>query len=85
MNGNGKAYINRNGYKEKKYGNESAETGRWGFRWSISRSTVLFRPIVHVTHHIRKKLFFFIRLKSKENLSAIPVEFFPKIVNDRSK
>src|SRR5271168_1331301 len=28
-----------------------------------------------------KKLFFFIRLKSKQNLSAISGEFFPKIVN----
>jgi len=54
-------------------------------RKGMARGTVLFRPIVHVTHHIRKKLFFYIRLKSKENLSAISVEFFPKIVNDRSK
>jgi len=47
--------------------------------------TVLFRPIVHVTHYIRKKLFLRIRLKSKENLSAISVELFPNIVNDRQK
>jgi len=33
--------------------------------------TVLFRPIVHVTVTSEKKLFVFIRLKSKENLSAI--------------
>ena len=45
-------------------------------------STVPFWPIVH---HIQKKLFFLIRLKSKENLSAISGDFFPKIVNNRSK
>ena len=39
--------------------------------------TVLFRPSVHVTRHNEKKLFFFfIRLKSKENLSAISAHFF---------
>jgi hypothetical protein len=52
---------------------------------SSSRSTVPFRPDVHVTHHTRKKLFCFIRLKSKQNLSAISGEFFSKIVNIRSK
>jgi len=34
-------------------------------------STVLFRPSVHVTRHSEKKVFFFIRLKSKEKFSAI--------------
>src|SRR5271168_1707898 len=48
-------------------------------------TTVLFRPNVHVTRHTRKKLFFFICLKSKQNLSAISGEFFPKIVNTWSK
>jgi len=33
--------------------------------------TVLFRPNVHVMRHIEKKVFFFIRLKSKEKISAI--------------
>jgi Fe-S cluster assembly ATPase SufC len=46
--------------------------------------TVLLRPIVHVTVTSEKKLFFFIRLKSKENLSAISEYFFSKIVNDWS-
>jgi len=48
--------------------------------------TVPFRPIVHVTHHNQKKTFlFFIRLISKENLSAISDDFFLKIVNNWSK
>ena len=39
-------------------------------RHRCSRSTVLFRPNVHVMRHIEKKVFFFIRLKSKEKISA---------------
>jgi len=34
---------------------------------------------------LKKKYFFYIRLKSKENLSAISGEKFPKIMNNRSK
>src|SRR6267378_1277517 len=48
-------------------------------------STVLFQPIVHVTVTSEKKVFFFIHLKSKEKISAILGEFFPKIMNDWSK
>ena len=40
--------------------------------------TVLIRPNLHVTRHRGKKVFFFIRLKSKENFSAISARNFPK-------
>ena len=48
--------------------------GKWKMR--EKKNTVLFRPSVHVTHHNEKKLFCFIRLKSKEILLAILAQFF---------
>jgi len=57
----------------------------WNTYTCLLHCTVVFRPIVRVTRNIEKKVFFYIRLKSKENLSAISGEKIPKIVNNRSK
>ena len=64
---------------------ETLFSSHHGYTLYHSSDTVLFRPIVHVTYHIQKNYFFFIRLHSKEILSAISGEFFSKIVNNWSK